>query len=123
MLRILLMLLLPFALFACTTTEIQDQVKAKNWFAVGKYDASHGFIEKSEKNLQKLSDKFADKSINYAEYLKGYKQALDSYCDIENAYILGVQGMTYRNICDRYPHGWAFYQDWISGRNSRAASM
>ncbi|WP_022940056.1 DUF2799 domain-containing protein [Psychromonas hadalis] len=114
---------LSLALFSCTSTTVQNEIKTGNWFAVGEYDAGNGFIEKSEKNLQKMSARFSEKKVNYGAYLAGYEQALLFYCEPKNAYILGAKGLTYRNICDRYPRGWAFYQDWISGRQSRAASM
>jgi len=115
--------MLSISLNACTSLKQENEIKAGNWFALGKYDASQGYIEKSKNKLKKMSDENLSSEINYGAYLAGYEEALLIYCEPQNAYILGVTGQPYHNICDRYPRGWAFYEDWINGRNSRAGSM
>ena len=121
--RLLLLVALASSLFACTSVTVQNEIKANNWFAIGEYDASHGYIEKSKNELQKMSQQFSGSNADYGAYLAGYEQSLLIYCEPQNAYILGVKGLPYHNICDRFPQGWAFYQDWISGRKSQAGSM
>ena len=114
--RFILIAISASSLLACTSATVKNEVKANNWFSIGEYDASHGYIEKSKNDLQKMSQKISHSSADYGAYLAGYEQSLDIYCEPKNAYILGVKGLPYHNVCDRYPRGWAFYQDWISGR-------
>ncbi len=123
MLRLFISLFLFYTLFACSSATLDSEIEANNWFAIGNYDASHGYSEKNKKKLQKMSDKFAGSEANYGAYLAGYEEALLVYCEPQNAYLLGVTGKPYHNVCDRYPRGWAFHQDWISGRKSRAGSI
>ena len=125
--RFLIIMGLAITLFSCTSIQVKNDIKNhitnNNWFAIGEYDASNGYIEKSKKALTKMSLDVLDAKVNYSAYLAGYEQSLVIYCEPANAYILGVKGLPYHNVCDRYARGWAFYQDWLSGRKSQAGSM
>lgn len=123
LMRQLLLLILPFALFSCTSATVQHKIESGNWFAVGEYDASNGFVQKSENKLNRMSATYGENKVDYDAYLAGYEEALLIYCEPENAFLLGVTGKPYHNICDRFPRGWIFYQDWLSGRESQAGSM
>ncbi|WP_028862609.1 DUF2799 domain-containing protein [Psychromonas aquimarina] len=123
MFKNILLLIFSVSLFACTSAQIQHAVNSDNWQAVGQYDGENGLHEKSLSELQKLSVEFARGAVDYAAYQAGYEQALQLYCQPKNAFIYGVKRQSYPYACDRYPHGWAFYQDWLSGRHSRAGSI
>ncbi|MCE0557069.1 DUF2799 domain-containing protein [Motilimonas sp. E26] len=48
---------------------------------------------------------------------------MDSYCELSNAYILGVTRQYYQGVCEDRPNGWKFRENWISGRHSTAAGV
>ncbi len=103
--------------------QVQHAISSNNWQAVGQYDGENGLNEKTLSALQKLSDKFASGTVDYESYQGSYEKALSLYCQPNNAYIYGVKRQPYPYACNRYSHGWAFYQDWLSGRHSQAASI
>lgn len=106
-------------LSACTSHQVRQQIQQGDWFAVGESDASNGYIEESKAHLEKTNDKYNEEKLDYDAYLAGYEKALSVYCEPQNAYTLALLGQPYYRICDRYPHGWTFYQDWWNTKNAR----
>lgn len=110
-------------LSACTSKQVIQSVSNNDWKALGNYDGSNGFIEKSEQALNKLNQEYGSEALDLTAYLTSYQLALDEYCKPNNAYILGVMGKPYFGVCEQYPNGWSFREDWVSGRHSQAGSL
>ncbi|MDO6524301.1 DUF2799 domain-containing protein [Motilimonas sp. 1_MG-2023] len=118
--RLLITLFTIGLLSACANTEQQNFATENNWYQVGTIDGQQGHLEKSSNDLKKLA---SSGEINLADYKKGYQEGLDSYCELSNAYILGVTRQYYQGVCEDRPNGWKFRENWISGRHSTAAGV
>ena len=118
--KIITIFILSIGLFSCTSSKMKQEITVGNWFAVGEFDGNAGFIKKSEASLQKLNSKYSEKELNYTAYLDGYEQAIQLYCQPKNGYVVGAQGLPYRNVCSKLPSGNEFYQEWLRGRASKA---
>lgn len=116
---------LSFLLSACTMPQVIESVKANNWQDLGTFDGENGFIKRTPKQLKALSTQYADADADADSkaYSLSYEEALKEYCQPRNAYILGVVGKPYHGVCQKFQHGWSFYQDWVSGRHSQAGSL
>lgn len=120
-----LILFLSIFLFACTTTplEVQNEVESGDWGKIGTYDGSNGYIEKTLSDLQELSKKYDGKKVDLALYQSSYLAAVTIYCKSDNATKIGLLGEPYRHVCDRFPNGQFFYQDWLSAKESLNRAM
>lgn len=118
-----LIILVLFTLAGCASPQVINAVAINDWTALGKFDGENGFNERSLASQLKLSNQYSDGSTNHDAYIKSYEKALTLYCSPHNAYLLGVMGKPYQGICDRYPHGWAFRQDYVSGKHSQAGRL
>lgn len=118
--KIITIFILSIGLFSCTSSKMKQEITVGNWFAVGEFDGNAGFIKKSEASLQKLNSKYSEKALDHTAYLDGYKQGLQTYCQPNNGYVVGAQGLPYRNVCQKLTTGNKFYQEWLRGRASKA---
>lgn len=119
----ILIISISFLLSACTAPQVIDSVKENNWQSLGQFDGENGFAQRTPEQLDKLSKKYGDGDTNNDTYKLYYEKALKEYCQPNNAYMLGVLDKPYIGVCDKFPNGWFFYQDWISGRESQAGSL
>lgn len=123
MLKTYLILPLTVLLFSCSTLTPESQafIETSNWQAIGDLDGSEGIPEQSQSNLQALSDEFGGGKVDYKQYQDSYLKAVTVYCKPTNASMLGIRGKPYFHVCDRFPNGIFFYQDWrsASGKHSK----
>ena len=123
MLRPLLIVLLSIALLACTSKQVKNEISASNWQAVGEYHGTIGLKEYSLAQLQVLSDKYGNGEVDYPLYLQSYEKGLIIYCQPEHAIQLGAEGKGYDGVCDRFPHGDIFRQDWKITKEMKEVGM
>jgi hypothetical protein len=74
------------------------ECKNANWRDVGLRDGLAG-APLSELDERTKSCAEAGVQANATQYLQGRSQGLQSYCRIENAAKLGVEGKSYRGVC------------------------
>ena len=96
-LRLLATLLGVVALGACTTMT-PNECKVANWAEVGLRDGLAG------EPLSTLNDRVRDCAeakvgVDTPRYLQGRDQGLVSYCRVENAVRVGLDGKSYRGVC------------------------
>ncbi len=119
-----LFLVLPFTLFlfACASIspESEGYIQANNWQAIGEYDGAEGLPEKSKAQLQALSDEYDAGVVDYTQYQDSYLTAVTVYCEPTNARMLAVLGKPYFGVCERFPNGLFFYQDWLNAKRDSA---
>jgi hypothetical protein len=122
MLKTSFILCLSVFLFSCSSipTETQSDIESNNWQAVGEYDGSNGLLEKSEVDLQALSDQFNGGNVSYSAYQSSYLAAVTIYCEPKNANMLGMLGKPYLGVCERFPNGVFFRQDWLNAKTSNS---
>lgn len=88
-----LVLVLP----ACTTMT-PNECKTANWYDVGLRDGLAG-EPLSELNARTKSCAEAGVQANATQYLQGRNQGLLSYCRMDNAVRLGLDGKSYQGVC------------------------
>lgn len=95
--RLAIAITLGVALAACATMSPQ-QCRLANWSDVGLRDGLDG---KAIALLATRADDCAESgvTIDSAAYLKGRENGLRSYCRLENAVPLGLNGGNYENVC------------------------
>ncbi|GLS89854.1 hypothetical protein GCM10007916_09210 [Psychromonas marina] len=122
MLKFYLILPLTFFLISCSSVSYESQgyIASSDWQAVGRYDGSEGLPEKSQQQLQVVSDKFNGGAVDYKQYQESYLAAVIIYCEPKNAHRLAILGKPYMNACDRFPNGGFFYHDWLTSTRGSA---
>jgi len=84
-----------------------------DWYAIGHYHGMEGFHLKALKQARQ-SCKQAKIAVNVTAYQKGRAIGIVKYCDPDNAYRVGSQGLRYQHSCpknqksaflDRYMNG------------------
>lgn len=97
------------ALAGCAANSpVASMVQANNWAGLGSADVEKGLVKKDKATLNKISAKYSGSGIDYQAYSKAYDTGLATYCDINNAYIIGFAQKQYRGICDNQPQGEKF---------------
>lgn len=96
----LLLVLVPLlaALLPGCTTMTPSECKTANWHDVGLRDGLAG-EPLSELNARTKSCAEAGVQANATQYLQGRNQGLLSYCRLDNAVRLGLDGKTYQGVC------------------------
>ncbi|MFO6424018.1 DUF2799 domain-containing protein [Motilimonas sp. KMU-193] len=107
-------------LSACMSTEQQTAVTTQDWYKVGVIDGQLGHLEKTANELVKVST-LTDSQV--LDYRRGYQDGNNEYCQLSNAYILGVTRKMYQGVCDERKDGWKFRENWLNGRHSTASGM
>ena len=120
-----MIVILPFTLFlfACSMlpSESQNYIQVGNWQALGNFEGSEGLPEKSQQKLQALSDEYGSGAVAYEQYQESYLAAVTVYCEPNNARMLGKLGKPYLHVCERFPNGLFFYQDWLSAKGENSS--
>ncbi|MGL5335083.1 MAG: DUF2799 domain-containing protein [Enterovibrio sp.] len=114
MLQRLVLVSFLLLLVACSTGgDTAALAKEKRWREIGLRDGERGISSKSLAALQALSGE--KEAVNVSEYDAGYRDGLAKYCNVNNAYSLGVSGIQYQGVCSRYYNGQAFQMEWQRG--------
>ncbi|MGL4734135.1 MAG: DUF2799 domain-containing protein [Enterovibrio sp.] len=90
-----------------------ELAKENRWHDIGLRDGERGIPSKTLTALQQLGDE--KHAVNVSEYDAGYRDGLAKYCDVSNAYSLGVAGIQYQGVCSRHYNGQAFRMEWQRG--------
>ncbi|MDD1782996.1 DUF2799 domain-containing protein [Enterovibrio sp. ZSDZ35] len=90
-------------------------VQQGDWTAVGERDGVRGLPSRSMSDLQALAAKAGVDAVNVAEYEQGYNEGVDRYCDVNNAYEIGLSGMQYLGVCANMENGVRFELEWQRG--------
>ncbi len=86
-------------LSGCSTLSEQD-CRQGNWFQIGIRDGRFGEPTSVLEAHQTACNKYAV-NIDTNAYLAGREQGLQSYCELENAFRLGLNGSRYKGTCPR----------------------
>lgn len=112
---------LSLSLFSCAVPYVKENVTKGNWEALGVLDAEKGQVKKSPEYLKKLLDEYNSVTVDYHAYEKAYNLGLDTYCELENAFLLGLAEQPYIGVCRKYPNAIEFYERWNAGRRLGSA--
>ncbi|MCJ0762209.1 DUF2799 domain-containing protein [Variovorax terrae] len=101
--RFLFAALVLAGLSACTTMS-PSECKLANWYDVGLRDGLAG------EPLSQLDSRTKDCAeagvpVNTVPYLQGRDQGLQSFCQLDNAVKLGLDGRSYNGVCPAFIDG------------------
>jgi hypothetical protein len=105
-------------LFSCAASYAKKDVANGDWAALGAGDAQRGMPKKSIKQITKLNEKYGLVEANYSQYESEYNKGLIEFCNVENAFKLGLSGHSYQRVCDDMADGDEFYKKWDIGRRA-----
>jgi hypothetical protein len=84
-------------LSGCSTLN-EKECRTANWYQIGIHDGQFGeksdLLEKHRAACQKYAIQAQD-----SEYVAGREQGLKQYCDLNNAFRLGLNGSGYKGTC------------------------
>nr|WP_086939284.1 DUF2799 domain-containing protein [Thaumasiovibrio occultus] len=101
------------ALAGCVSPQVNALAERGEWFELGKEDALNGL---QQRNLDRLDAAYD--AADAKDYAAGYTEGRDSYCQMDNAVMLGRLGKPYMGICSGLSHGWSFEQEYNRGRDA-----
>ncbi len=90
-------------------------VKQNKWYEVGLRDGERGLTSRSMSELNVLAKNNGLFAPNVVKYETGYKIGIDRFCNLDNAYDIGLSGMNYNGVCANQPDGLQFSMDWQRG--------
>lgn len=118
MIRLILTLIVMFSLSACGSFQGNlALVKKGDWQAVGQRDGERGLPSRSLSELQSLAKKAGVQQADISDYESGYQAGLERYCNVGNAYDIGLSGMQYNGVCNNQDDGLQFQMEWQRGFN------
>jgi hypothetical protein len=89
--------LLAFLLTGCATLN-REQCQRGDWKGIGMADGLAGEPANRMDQHVRACSEFGIR-IDNQQYLTGYGQGLNEYCQIDNAFESGLQGKRYQNVC------------------------
>lgn len=95
--------------------DIDALAKQGDWFAVGEQDGVRGLPSRSLSDLNKLAEKTGSINLSVGNYEAGYHVGIEKYCDVNNAYEIGLSGMQYLGVCAYRADGLRFRMEWQRG--------
>ncbi|WP_028024628.1 DUF2799 domain-containing protein [Enterovibrio calviensis] len=108
--------LLAVVLVGCVHIEGSDSLIQKgDWQTVGVRDGERGVPSKSMASLKKLAVKAGVDNVDVGDYEAGYNEGVDRYCNVDNAYDIGLSGMQYLGVCSSKEDGVRFQLQWQRG--------
>lgn len=107
-------------LVGCSAFPPPQSDSISDWKEYGEQRGEQGLLRQSESRLEKQDQTGSFSSEQYAAYQEGYQAGRLVYCK-QNPYLLGVMGKPYNGVCDDLNP--FYYQDYMSGRNSRAGRL
>lgn len=90
-------------------------IKEGNWVAIGERDGVRGLPSRSLSDLDELAQQAGAENADVGNYERGYHQGIERYCDIDNAYDIGLSGMQYLGVCAYTADGLRFRMEWQRG--------
>ncbi|WP_407331274.1 DUF2799 domain-containing protein [Enterovibrio sp. 27052020O] len=108
--------LLALLLVGCVNIEATESLVQKgDWQAVGERDGVRGLPSRSMSDLDELASKAGVQHVDVGDYEAGYNEGIDRYCDVNNAYDIGLSGMQYLGVCANQEDGMRFQMQWRRG--------
>ncbi|ODA30513.1 hypothetical protein A8L45_20050 [Veronia pacifica] len=104
-------------LTACAFSPLDKAIESGDWYLLGKLDGERGALAKSEKDVSLLAER-AGKSAKYDLYDAGYHAGNRMYCNVHNAYNIGLSGSPYRGVCDYHSDASLFRTEWQRGHDT-----
>ncbi len=109
----------PFlALFivGCVSVDsIDSLIKKGNWVVVGERDGVRGLPSRSLTELDVLANAVGVEKVDIVSYENGYNSGIEKFCDVGNAYSIGLSGMQYFGVCSYKSDGLRFRMEWQRG--------
>ena len=106
---------------ACNSLYSPETLAQKGeWSVIGVHDGERGLPSRSLADLQKLA---GNNPIDFNTYDAGYQQGIERYCNVNNAYSLGLTGIQYSGVCANQPDGLQFQMEWRRGYLTYQTSM
>lgn len=103
-------------LSACSSmVSTSSLIKQGKWYAVGLRDGERGLDSRTMRELNTLAQENGTQTADVVLYEDGYQTGIDRYCDVNNAYDIGLSGMTYHGVCGNQENGLKFLMDWKRG--------
>ncbi len=84
-------------LSACATLD-EGECETANWYELGVKDGEKGRKESTYTTYRKDCSEY-NIDVNVEEYRTGWQSGIVSYCDADNAFILGIDGNRGINYC------------------------
>lgn len=114
--RLLFIVISILFLTACSAmVSTETLVKQNKWYEVGLRDGERGLTSRSMSELNVLAKNNGLFAPNVVKYETGYKIGIDRFCNLDNAYDIGLSGMNYNGVCANQPDGLQFSMDWQRG--------
>lgn len=114
--RLLFIVISILFLTACSAmVSTETLVKQNKWYEVGLRDGERGLTSRSMSELNALAKNNGLFAPNVVKYETGYKIGIDRFCNLDNAYDIGLSGMNYNGVCANQPDGLQFSMDWQRG--------
>ncbi|MGF1705585.1 DUF2799 domain-containing protein [Enterovibrio baiacu] len=107
--------LLVMTMVGCVSIDSAESLAAEGkWQAIGESDGVRGLPSRSLSDLAELARK-AGVAANVNNYESGYASGVDKYCDVNNAYDIGLSGFQYLGVCANTPDGLRFQMEYQRG--------
>ncbi|MEZ8148630.1 DUF2799 domain-containing protein [Enterovibrio norvegicus] len=108
--------LLVMTMVGCVSIDSAESLAAEGkWQAIGESDGVRGLPSRSLSDLAELAQKAGVASANVGNYESGYMSGVDKYCDVNNAYDIGLSGFRYLGVCANAPDGLRFQMEYQRG--------
>ena len=82
---------------ACASLD-QGECETANWYELGVKDGERGRKEGTYTTYRKDCSEY-NIDVNVEEYRTGWQSGIVSYCDADNAFVLGIDGNSGTNYC------------------------
>ena len=106
---------------ACSNMySVEALAKKGEWYQIGYRDGARGLASRPASELKQLAK---GAIADFSAYDKGYKQGIDEYCIVGNAYSIGLAGMPYHGVCSFSPDGLRFNLEWQRGYQAYQNSL
>lgn len=113
--KYLAIVLLTFIVGCVGLNDTTALIKKGDWTAIGERDGMRGLPSRSIADLDKLALSAGVESVNLGNYETGYNTGIERYCDVGNAYEIGLSGMQYLGVCAYKSDGLRFQMQWQRG--------
>jgi len=106
---------LSWLVIGCVSSEM-DLAADGDWYEIGYSDGIKGRTQRSHKVLSELGH------VHQADYDQGYLAGLDSYCNPDHAYQIGLSGTYYEGVCEGRDNAQKFRMEWQRGWDQSSSS-
>lgn len=108
--------LLVLMMVGCVSSQdAVSLIEKGDWQAVGEQDGVRGLPSRTMSELDALAQRAGVEHVDVGDYEAGYNLGVDRYCDVANAYDIGLSGMQYLGVCSYLPDGLRFQMEWQRG--------